>query len=225
MKNIDEWVEWMIRNPELAEKYYPELMQGLTDLIKEIEPFLTALIIQKLPDHFPKWKTEANQYFGIKRTKMIQGYIDLIKAVLFEYEYPSEIEQQAFESVRPELTEQLEYWNNELKKLPHQPTIKQNNKLSDLITHQKSIEIVEGIKIQYKNIKGKRLKLLLLALQDLELLPKERISQKFFNSCKYEFDWDIASYNAMNMYKYNDITDRDEFNSMKQFLKTLIKTE
>jgi len=124
MKNIDEWVEWMTRNPELAEKYYPEIMQGLTEQIKSSEPFLTALIIQKLPDHFPNWKTEAEKYLCIKRKKMIQGYIDLIKAVLIEYEYPSEIEQKAVESVRAELTEQLEYWNNELKALPPQPIVK-----------------------------------------------------------------------------------------------------
>lgn len=121
MKNIKNWVEWMTRNPELAEKYYPETMQGLTDRIKESEPFLMALIIQKLPDHFPKWKTEANQYFGIKRTKMIQGYIELINTVLFEYEYSNEIEQNAVENIKPELTEQLEYWVNELKALPPQP--------------------------------------------------------------------------------------------------------
>lgn len=34
MKNIDEWVEWMTRNPELAKKHYPKLMQGLTERIK-----------------------------------------------------------------------------------------------------------------------------------------------------------------------------------------------
>ena len=114
MKNIDEWVEWMTLNPELAEKYYPEIMQGLTERIKSSEPFLTALIIQKLPDHFPNWKTEAEKHFGIKRTKMIRGYIDLIKAVLIEYEYPSEIEQKAVESVRAELTEQLKYWGKQI---------------------------------------------------------------------------------------------------------------
>lgn len=114
MKNIDEWVEWMTRNPDLAEKYYPEIMQGLTERIKSSEPYLTALIIQKLPDHFPNWKIEAEKYFGIKRTKIIQGYIDLIKAILIEYDYPSEIEQKAVESVRAELTEQLEYWNKQI---------------------------------------------------------------------------------------------------------------
>lgn len=114
MENINEWVEWMTRNPELAEKYYPEITQGLTEQIKKSEPFLTALIIQKLPDHFPNWKTEAEKYFGIKRTKIIQGYINLINAVLIKYEYPSDIEKNAVESVRNELIEQLEYWNKQI---------------------------------------------------------------------------------------------------------------
>jgi len=129
MKNIDEWVEWMTRNPELAEKHYPKLMQGLTERIKNSEPFLTALIIQKLPEHFPNWKTEAEKHLGIKKIKMIQGYIDLIKTVLIEYEYPSEIEQQAVESVRAELAEQLEYWEREIKPLPPQQTETKTNKL------------------------------------------------------------------------------------------------
>lgn len=129
MKNIGEWVEWMTRNPKLAEKYYPEITQRLNDRIKSSEPYLTALIIQKLPDHFPNWKTEAEKYFGIKRTKMIQGYIDLIKVVLIQYEYPSEIEQKAVESVRAELTEQLDYWEKKLKTLPPQKTETKADKL------------------------------------------------------------------------------------------------
>ncbi len=96
--------------------------------------------------------------------------------------------------------------------------------LSNLITHQKGAEIVENIKIQYKNIKGKRLKLLLMAFQELGLLPKERVAQKFYECCKKEFKWNIASYNAMNGYRYNDHTDNKEFSDMKQYLETLIKT-
>ena len=95
--------------------------------------------------------------------------------------------------------------------------------LSDLITHKNSVEIIENVKIQYRNIKGKRLKLLLKAFQDLDLLPKERIAQKFHNCCKIEFDWNIASYNAMNGYNYNEKTDKDELNSMKKYLETLTK--
>lgn len=98
-----------------------------------------------------------------------------------------------------------------------------NEKLSDLITHEKSIEIVKGIKTQYKNIKGKRLKLLLMALQDLNLLPKERIAQKFYDCCKEEFGWNIASYTAMNDYKFNDTIDKYELDSMKKYIETLIR--
>jgi hypothetical protein len=110
-----------------------------------------------------------------------------------------------------EETDQLE---NEQKK--------QSATLSDLITHQNSVKIVEGIKIKYKNIKGKRLKLLLLAFQDLDLLPKERLAQKFYDCCKKEFEWDIASYNAMNGYNFNNVIDNEVCSKMKEYLKTLI---
>ena len=110
-------------------------------------------------------------------------------------------------------------------KLPPQP-MEANDEpetLSELITHKNSVEIIESVKIQYRNIKGKRLKLLLIAFQDLDLLPKERIAQKFHNCCKNEFDWNIASYNAMNGYNYNEKIDKDELNSMKKYLETLTK--
>lgn len=114
MKNIDDWVEWMVRNPELAEKYYPDLKHGLEARIKSSEPFSTALIIQKLPEKFPKWKQEVDQHLGIKRQKLILGYIEIINIILNQYDYTSEIEQHAITSVRDELTEQLEYWEKEI---------------------------------------------------------------------------------------------------------------
>ena len=104
-------------------------------------------------------------------------------------------------------------------------TLPELKKLNDIITHQKSIEIVESIKIQYKNIKGKKLKILMLAFQNLALLPKERNAKRFYDSCKNEFDWHIASYTAMNGYDYNESTDKVEFDEMIQFLKKVIKTE
>lgn len=114
--------------------------------------------------------------------------------------------------------------------LPPQPTETKAeqetpNKLSNLITHKNCDEIIEAIKIRYKNIKGKQLKLLLMSLQDLELLPKERIAQKFYDCCKEEFDWEIASYNAMNGYVYNELTDKNIIDKMKQYIETLIKTK
>ena len=119
------------------------------------------------------------------------------------------------------LAKEIRYWEKN-----NDDTVKAKKEtLSDLITHSKGIEIVEGIKIQYKNIKGKRLKLLLLALQELGLLPKERIAQRFYDCRKSEFNWDIATYQAMNDYKFNDSkfnTDETELYEMKQYLENLI---
>ena len=116
------------------------------------------------------------------------------------------------------LAKEIRYWEKN-----NDDTLKAKKEtLSDLITHSKGIEIVEGIKIQYKNIKGKRLKLLLMALQELGLFPKERIAQRFYDCCKSEFNWDIASYQAMNDYKFNDVTDKPELCEMKQYLENLI---
>lgn len=95
--------------------------------------------------------------------------------------------------------------------------------LSGIITHTKSVEIVNAIKVQYKNIAGKRLKLLLLALQELNLYPKERKAKQFHDACKIEFNWDIASYPAMNDYSFNPNIDEDEISSMVEFLKNLTK--
>jgi hypothetical protein len=105
-----------------------------------------------------------------------------------------------------------------------QPIQKTNEKLSDIITHQNSNQIVEAIKIQFKNIRGKRLKLLLLVFQELGLLQKERIAKKFHDLCKLEFNWEIASYNAMNDYKFNEKVDSQDFNIIKKQIETIIKT-
>lgn len=116
------------------------------------------------------------------------------------------------------LAKEIRYWEKN-----NDDTLKAKKEtLSDLITHSKGIEIVEGIKIQYKNIKGKRLKLLLMALQELGLYPKEGNASKFHTLCESEFDWDIASYQAMNDYQYNDYQDQTELDHMKQYLENLI---
>jgi hypothetical protein len=117
MKNIEEFVEWMALNPELAKKNYPELTMGLQNTILKAEPFVTALIIQKLPSHFAKWKSEAEQGLTSTRTKKIKGYIKLLNLVLNELEYANEIEKQAIETVRVELTEQVDYWKEAILKL------------------------------------------------------------------------------------------------------------
>jgi len=94
--------------------------------------------------------------------------------------------------------------------------------LIDLIIDPKPAYIVENIKNKYRGIKGKRLKLLLITLQNLELLPLERIGKRFHSCCKLEFDWNIASYNAMNGYRYNKEVDNEELKNMMDLIKSLI---
>jgi len=114
-ENIDEWLKWLCNNPELAEKHYPLLVNGLKERIQNTQPFQTANIIQNLPEHFTAYKTEINNHVGNYREKRIKEQITLLNSVLNEWQYSNEVVQQAVESVRPYLTEQLEYWKGELR--------------------------------------------------------------------------------------------------------------
>ena len=97
------------------------------------------------------------------------------------------------------------------------------SKLSELICSEKSDLIVEGIRLQYRNIQGKRLKLLLMALQDLKLIPNDRAALKFHTFCKNEFVWDVGSYQAMNDYNYNNFIDATEYSEMKNYIENIVK--
>lgn len=156
---------------------------------------------------------KLNEFYGIRETELGQKTFATNRLLLLNKVYFN-----AFNgSLKTELSEpQL------VQKTPSQKEIKT---LSELITHQKNIEIVEQIKIQYKNIKGKGLKLLLMAFQDLDLIPKERMDSKFHKACKNEFDWDIASYNAMNNYSYNHCTDKEDLDQKKSYLESIIKSK
>lgn len=96
-----------------------------------------------------------------------------------------------------------------------------NDTLEGIITHKNSKAIVDAILIQYKNIKGKRLKLLFMALQKTKLLPLERIASKFHRCCVNEFDHDVASFNAMNDHKFNTRIDSDELNEIISFIENI----
>lgn len=131
--------------------------------------------------------------------------------------------------VKQEIAEWVQIIKND-KKQEKESTAQPHRKekietLSDIITNENSVEIVSSVKVNYKNIRGKRLKILLLAFQDLKLIPKDRFNKRFYDCCKKEFDWAIGSYNAMNGYKYNEITDNTQFIEMKEFINKLIKTK
>lgn len=93
--------------------------------------------------------------------------------------------------------------------------------LEQLITHINSKQIVEEIKIQYENIGGKRLKLLFITMREFDLVPDNLL--KFHNVCTKEFDWNIKRYEAFRRYEFNDNTDIQETNQMRNFFEKLTK--
>lgn len=97
------------------------------------------------------------------------------------------------------------------------------SKLSELICSDKSELIVESIKVQYKHIGGKRLKLLLLALQGLGLIPKKRTESIFHRLCAKEFDWNINSLQSLNSEEGKNTKDKQEIAEMTNYIKNLIK--
>lgn len=116
----------------------------------------------------------------------------------------------------------IQYISNFISLFEDDSELDEKETLSTLICHSESQKIVNNIRIQYKNIGGKRLKILLICLQELDLLPKENIASKFHKLCKNEFSWNIKSYSAMNDYKYNENIDKDEKQFMLAFLKKII---
>lgn len=208
--------------------------------LRKTDEEATPIQLDKIKELFGvNVKIEYKQYDNInrefiKRISMEVPDINMIPAVEFQkgirnflheqfyHEHKELISQKVqLEASPPPVAGEntLDKPNNNLNK-PNKPTTEQ---LSDLITHDKRVEIVARIETQYRTIQGKRLKLLLLALQDLKLIQRERIASKFHNCCKKEFDWDIASYNAMNGYNYNERTDSVELDEMKGFIQALTK--
>lgn len=122
-------------------------------------------------------------------------------------------------------SEKLQKNLNSIYKLDSNKTEKktnQNNSLPKLIRSSKSEVISREIKIKYKNIRGKELKFLLIALQELQLIPEIRFAKKFHEGCKIYFGWDINSYQAMNDYIVNEKYDREIIDQIKTFIEKLI---
>lgn len=164
-------------------------------------------------------KTHWQPYFSF------QLFFSDLDRELYEYfkffEQDNEVEYISTKTVKAESLEDLVMQFTGRKNLTNKPEATTDS-LSNLICHEKGPEIVESIKVRFKNIQGKRLKLLLIALQNLGLLPKNRIAAKFHKLCKAEFNWDVGSYNAMNKYDHNEIYDKPEIDEITEYLKTII---
>lgn len=225
--------EQYLKHLDLVQKNEPEKYEFIKEVVDSFKDIDLSKLIENVALSVEKYKTEYSKITSnAGKEVFLKEQIELYTYANNKYKRFGDYANQMFDKYQPVFIEALEHWIkelNNLKALPPQP-IKtkqptEKKTLSDLITHQKSVEIVKGIKIQYKNIKGKRLKLLLEALQALKLLPNERIAKAFYDCCKREFGWDVASYPAMNDYQFNEYTDKIELDNMKKFLEKIIQTK
>lgn len=164
-------------------------------------------------------KTQRQPYFSF------QSFFFELDRQLYEYfkffEEENEVEYISNKVVNADSLEEAVLLLTGRENLINKPE-DTTDSLSNLICHEKGPEIVENIKVRFKNIQGKRLKLLLISLQNLDLLPKDRIGAKFHKLCEAEFNWNVGSYNAMNKYDINDVYDKPEIDEMTEYLKTII---
>ena len=215
-----------------SEKYIKAELKEINDTIEEVDTLKhrTVRDNKKGDDFIFDWEKSAEDQvskwcFTDKETELIQ-----IARILDLSYYKENIAKSNIDNLQAEIYFKYILYKEHLEKLLG---IKRNiinsngskktiNKLSELIGHELSEKIISDIKIKYKNIKGKRLKLLLLSLKELELLPQERIAKKFHDFCDSEFNWDIASYTAMNGYSYNPKVDKVVKLKMISFLNKII---
>lgn len=243
IKPENRFAEWL----EIFKENFIDSIHSFTPILEMCERLLNELSIDDL-------ETEFWQYYPVNQKPKIDnlGFIiqrenelmDLIEHNIYEFK-KNECWEFDFDELKQfdEISKPIEVLFN-ISELFVQLNIlemfqdtpinfetetksaqKKTEKLSEIITHDNSIVIVNSIKVRYKNIKGKQLKILLMVFQDLKLLPKERIAKKFYECCKNEFEWEIASYNAMNGYLFNENVDVEEFDTMKEYFETLIKSK
>lgn len=209
-KDMEEWVKWLFNNPESAEKHYPLLIQGLKERIQNWSPFKIANLIQMLPENFPIRKAELNNQSNKYKEKRITEQIDLLNGILNGWQYSSKIIQQAIENIRPILTEQLEYWKNELKALTPQKSPIENKKqmerkdlLSYLVEDNPELS-EEQIKDRYNKLKADPL---------LESLPEKILAKMARKYREAEIPKNVLD--IINEYGFDLVM--DHYNLKKEF--------
>jgi len=140
-ENFDYWFDWMVNNVEIAEKEYPEMMELVRKMVREKPPYFTAAIIEKIPEHFVKWKNDIENCLTSTREKKIKTYIELIELLLYQIEFNTDIENNAVKKIEPELIEMEQYFKNLL-----QPSQKKKGFQSKLTVNQ--------IKSLYEQMQG-----------------------------------------------------------------------
>ena len=78
MSNPDEWVKWMAKYPELAEKQYPVWYNVCVENAKNAPSFEFANIIDGIPGFIPNWLDKANKCLPTQRIKELEQVKELL---------------------------------------------------------------------------------------------------------------------------------------------------
>ncbi|RKE04427.1 hypothetical protein [Marinifilum flexuosum] len=112
-KRVERFVEWMVENPDLARKEYPEFVNKIEERISNQSSFETAYVIQKTAKLFSKQIKEVESCLPKSKEKKIKQYLSLLNYTI-NFPCANEIEQNALDGVLDELKEQKLYWEREL---------------------------------------------------------------------------------------------------------------
>lgn len=172
------------------------------------------------PQYKPLFQYIKDNYLNVHPNKLTverltQLYKNLERWKIQLYEEKNKLIYEVISDTLVSINRQIESKSN------RKPNIKKEI-LADLITHDNSRSIVDELKVQYKNIKGKRLKLLFLTMQNLGLIPLDRTQAKFHSLSKIEFG-NVGTYEAFRKIEFNEWTDKDEVSQMKMFLEKLMR--
>ena len=204
-----------------------EIIKYLKDLTNDFDTELVRAALKELEIFTSKFNetlfNEAKEYY-ILNNKKIPTYTKVgkdKKAVTFENQ--DEMINEVFPFQKWNLSTAKNWLESKLDKNSNNiPTAKNEaelpKKLEDFLNHEKSSEILKMIKTTYKGIKGKKLRFLHIALCETFIDSPNLNLFKFHKLCKNEFDWNVGTYNALNVCKEPtkiDSIDRQVVEKMK----------
>lgn len=115
-KKFEELINEIMKNHDLSQDRYPDLIERVLMKTQDSESFTALLIIEELNNCFPEWKQKSEDHSRVERIKKFKDYIECISLALEELNDYYE-KNDNYEYLSEKLFDQLEYWKGELNEL------------------------------------------------------------------------------------------------------------
>jgi len=143
----------------IHKKYYSQLVSCYKLILTYVHGGKDVFdIVDPFGEHYIENKDKL-EAFNVENINAIESLIINVKNVLDKYDWFLD----NFKIEHKVSFEDLDFFTGSEKLKEEETAPRSTKRLSDLITDKNSVDIVASIKVKFKNIKGKRLKLLLLA--------------------------------------------------------------